>query len=123
MSTVTLPVGGNFFAFDDFVGNRGAGFSFDEITMEYESGVAQAALDAALINYVADQATIDADFADDEKDRRDDEEKDRFDEKDDLTALIKEMVDQLNVLRALHALPDLNFGTVNASIRSRIGQP
>ena len=123
MSTVTLPSGANFHAFNDLVGNRNRLFNFDEITMEYESDVAQAALDAALINYVADQATIDSDFADDETDRRNDEEKDRFDEKDDLTALIKEMVDQLNVLRALHALPDLNFGTVNAAIRSRIGQP
>ena len=123
MSTVTLPVGGDFFAFNDFVGNRNKLFNFDEITMEYESDVAQGVLDAALINYVADQATIDSDFADDEKDRRDDEEKDRFDEKDDLTALIKVMVEELNVLRALHALPDLNFGTVNAAVRSRIGQP
>lgn len=122
MSNVTLPAGGNFPAFNDFVGNRDKLYSFDESTLEYESDVNQATLDAALINYTADQATIDSDFADAEKDRRDDEEKDRFDNKDDLTALIKVMVEELNVLRALHAIPDLNFGTVNASIRSRIGQ-
>ena len=123
MSTVTLPAGANFYAFNDLVGNRNKLFSFDETTMEYESAVAQAALDAALITYAADQATIDADFADDEADREKDDKKDRFDEKDDLTALIKEMVDQLNDIRTNAGMPLLNFGTVNAAIRSRIGQP
>ena len=85
--------------------------------------VTQPDLDAALITYVADQANIDSDFADKLADEKVDKEKDEFDDKSDLTALIKTMVDELNVLRALHALPDLNFGTVNASVRSRIGQP
>ena len=123
MGTVTLPAGANFHAFNDHAGNLNGFFGFDETTFEYESDVNQATLDAALITYTADQATIDADFADDEADREKDAKKDRFDEKDDLTALIKEMVDQLNDIRANAGMPLLNFGTVNAAVRSRIGQP
>jgi len=120
MGAVTLTPTQNKNAFADFA-DPNTLFTFDPVSLEVViPSVAQSALDTALTNYAADQANIDNDFAD----KRADEAKDRaqgvFDEKSDLTALIKEMVDQLNELRALHGLPALNFGTVNADIRNRI---
>ena len=124
MSTLILLPGHNFEALNDFAGNEGLMTSWDETTLELEMpAIDQATADQALIDYIADQANIDADFVDKRADQAKDRAKDEFDEKDDLTALIKVMVDELNVLRALHALPDLNFGQVNAAIRSRIGNP
>jgi len=124
MSTLILLPGHNFEALNDFAGNEGLMTSWDETTLELEMpAIDQATADQALIDYIADQANIDADFVDKRADQAKDRAKDEFDEKDDLTALIKVMVEELNVLRALHALPDLNFGQVNAAIRSRIGNP
>jgi len=123
MGTVTLTATQNEKAFADFAATNKL-FTFDPVSFELVMpSVAQAVLDLALINYAADQANIDNDFADRVADEIKDMEKDAFDDKTDLTALIKEMVDQLNELRALHALPALNFGVVNADIRNRIGQP
>jgi hypothetical protein len=124
MSKLTLLPGHNFEALNDFAGNENLMAYWDPTTFELEMpGIDQATADQALIDYAADQATIDADWVDKKADQAKDRKRDEFDEKDDLTALIKAMVDELNVLRALHALPDLNFGQVNASIRSRIGNP
>ncbi len=121
MGTVTLPVGGVPGAYNDHLGQHGNAFSFFESTNEIEiRQVDQATMDAALITYTADQANIDNDFADKIADIAKDLRKDRFDDNSHVTATIKEMVIQLNELRALHGLPDLNFGTVNASIRNRI---
>lgn len=119
-ATVTLLATDNRRAFVDFAaGNRLA--TWDQATLELIIPSAdQAAIDAKLIDYHADQANIDTDFADKRADAAKDQRKDEFDDKSDLTALIKEMVDQLNELRALHSLPPLIFGQVNSDIRNRI---
>lgn len=122
MAKVTLPAGGIPGAFNDHVGQHGKGYFFQGLEIEIPQ-LTQAVLDAALITYTADVTNINDDFADKIADEIKDRDKDAFDDKTDLTALIKEMVDQLNELRALHALPALNFGVVNADIRNRIGQP
>jgi len=122
MGTVTLQAGHNPNAYNHLAGNHNDLYYFDENTFEIPK-VAQAAMDAALITYAADQANIDNDFADIVADEITDRDKDAYDDKSEITALIKEMVDQLNELRALHSLPALNFGQVNAGIRNRIGQP
>ena len=122
MAKVITQPGHDVRALADHAGSAVKGqVGFRQETSELEvADVTQPALDAALITYVADQANIDTNFADKMNDERKDKDKDKFDEKNDLTALIKEMVDQLNELRALHALPPLNFGIVNSSIRNRI---
>lgn len=122
MATVIVQPGHDVRAFADHAGSAVKGqIGFRPSTLELEvRDVTQPVLNAALITYAADQANIDTDFADKMNDERKDADKDKFDEKNDLTALIKEMVDQLNELRALHALPPLNFGIVNSSIRNRI---
>ena len=83
----------------------------------------QATIDAQLVTYVADQTNIDDDFQDVLDDEAKDSAKSEFDDDSILTALIKEMVDQLNDIRAQTGQPALNFGQVNADIRNRIGQP
>ena len=124
MSKLTLLPGHNFEALNDFAGNEGLMTGWDSTALELEMpDIDQATADQALIDYAADQANIDANFADKRADQAKDRKKDEFDDKDDLTALIKVMVDELNVLRAIEGLPDLNFGQVNASIRNRIGNP
>jgi len=120
MGAVTLTATQNEKAFADFA-DPNTLFTFDPVSLEVIiPSLTQSAIDTALVNYAANQSDIDDDFADKRADEKKDRDKDAFDEKNDLTALIKEMVEQLNVLRALHALPPLNFGTVNADIRNKI---
>ncbi len=119
MGNVTLPAGGVPGAFVDHVGQHNKGYRFDGLDVEIPQ-VDQATLDAALITYAADLTSINDDFADKLADEEKDRRKDLFDDNSHTTAHIKEMVILLNELRALHGLPDLNFGTVNASIRNRI---
>ncbi len=123
MATVILTGTQNEGALAHFIAPN-KGYTFDAPARELGiSVVTQAVLDQALIDYAADQVDKDNDFQDHLEDVAKDAAKDQFDNASDLTALIKELVEQLNVLRALHALPDLNFGTVNASVRSKIGNP
>lgn len=123
MGKVTLLPADNRRAFADFAAGNTL-HTWDDTTLEIViPSVDQATLDTLLIDYHADQANIDQDFADKRADEAKDRDKDSFDDKSDLTALIKEMVLQLNELRALHSLPPLIFGQVNADIRNRIGQP
>lgn len=119
MAKVTVLPGHNLEALADRAGSNRQELSLTEDQFEVED-VSQTALDAALVDYIADQAAIDADFADKVADEAKDKRKNEFDDKSDLTALIKEMVDQLNELRALHSLTPLVFGQVNSDIRNRI---
>lgn len=125
MAKVIVQPGHDVRALADHAGSAVKGqIGFRPSNSELEVGdVTQPALDAALITYIADQANIDADFADKLKDEEDDRVKDEFDDDSIVTAIVKEMVDQLNAIRANAGMPALNFGTVNAAIRSRIGQP
>lgn len=124
MSIITLLPGHNFEALNDFAGNEGLMAYWDPTTLELEMpGIDQATADQALLDYAADQVNIDNDFADKVKDQKDDALKDEFDDDSIVTAIIKEMVEQLNDIRTNAGMPLLNFGTVNAAIRSRIGQP
>lgn len=125
MATVTILAGHNPAAIAHFAGSaRGRNMMFRPEELELQvNDVAQPALDAAFADYSANQATRDADFQDILNDEQIDRDKDEFDDDSIVTAIIKEMVDQLNDIRAQTGQPALNFGTVNANIRNRIGQP
>jgi hypothetical protein len=125
MAIVTLSPGHNPAAVAHFAGSaRGKNVLFRQETLELQvEDVTQPALDAALVDYAANQATRDADFQDILDDIANDLAKDEFDDDSIVTAIIKEMVDQLNDIRAQTGQPALNFGQVNADIRNRIGQP
>ena len=124
MAKVIVTASHNKEAIADLAGSDRKNLTFHPNASELEvPDVTQAALDTAFADYVANQVDRDNDFAEKLADEKKDREKDEFDDKSDLTALIKEMVLQLNVLRTLHGLPDLDFGPINADIRNRIGQP
>jgi len=125
MGTVTLPVGGDFFAFNDLVGNANGLFSFDEPALEYDSDVAQATLDAALINYTANQAAIDAAFVQAEADTETLRVQDTFDgdELRILRALVTLIMKELNILRANDGLPDRTFAQLRTALRNEIANP
>lgn len=126
--TVTLPPSArndrSWQSFAHFIGQRGRASSLDRTTGEliFFHGD-QATIDAQLVTYAADQTNIDNDFDDVAADEVKDREKDEFDDDSIVTAIIKEMVDQLNDIRGNAGMPLLNFGTVNSNIRNRIGQP
>jgi len=123
--TVVLPPGNRLRAFNWFIGNE-LGFAQMEAGDEFgvdDSVISQAALDQKAIDYAADLATVHQDYDDHRADVAKDRLKDEFDDDSIVTALIKEMVDQLNDIRAQTGQPALTFGTVNANIRNRIGQP
>ena len=122
LRTVILPAGGRLNAFNWFIGND-KGTAQVEANNEFgvdENFISQADLDQKRSDYAAYIATVHQDYGDFLADEAKDRRKDRFDDNSHTTAHIKEMVILLNELRALHGLPDLNFGQVNASIRNRI---
>jgi hypothetical protein len=124
MGKVTLLAAHNFHSFARHVGAMDQMIVFDSDTLEVElPDIDQATMDAGLITYTADQANLDSEFADALEDQISEFGRNIFDEKPDLTALIKVMVDELNAIRTVNGLPDLNFGLVNAAIRQRIGKP
>ena len=122
MGKVTLPVGADFPAFNDLVGNHNKFFGFDLTTMEYESDVAQATLDSALINYTANQATIDAAFAQAQADTETLRVQDSFDdaERRILRALVELIIDEFNILRTIEGLPDRTFAQLRTALRNKI---
>lgn len=124
MGKVTLSAGHNWHSFARHVGAMDLMINFDPTTLEVTlPDIDQATMDAGLVTYAADQATLDSEFADALEDQEAGFAQNLFDEKKDMTALIKVMVDELNTLRATQSLPDLNFGQVNAAIKQRIGKP
>ncbi len=125
MANVTLLPGHNPAAVANLAGSaRGRNMRFRQEDLDLQvDDVTQPDLDAALADYSANQAARDADFQDVVDDEAADRAKDEFDDDSIVTAIIKEMVDQLNDIRAQTGQAALNFGTVNANIRNRIGQP
>ena len=125
MGTVTLPVGGDFHAFNDLVGNANGLFNFDEPAMEYNSDVAQATLDTELINYTANQAAIDAAFVQAQADAETLRVQDSFDTDQlrILRALVTLIMDELNILRANDGLPARTFPQLRTALRNEIANP
>lgn len=126
MRTVILPPGSRRNAFNWFIDNIN-GHNQIEANNEFgvlDSAITQAALDQKLIDYAADLATVHSDYDTFLADTADEEFKKRdVDNNAGLTALIKVMVDELNTLRTIEGLPNLNFGPVNADVRSRAKKP
>lgn len=123
---VILQAGARRDAFNFFIGNLD-GFAQIEANNEFavlESFIDQATLDQKAADYAANQAQIDSDYDAFRDDTADEAAKVRdVDNNAGVTALIKVMVDELNVLRAIEGLPNLVFGPVNADVRSRAKRP
>jgi len=126
MAEVTLPVGANVGAFNNFAGNQDKIFYYDEVTRLYEIPIPpgnQAQLNGKATAYAAGQAAIDLAFADFEKGRANQGKKNQLDADANLQAVVAWATDEINTLRALHALPDLQPAAVDAAIKNKIDNP
>lgn len=121
---VTLQVGANAIAFDHFVGDPGKMFYYDETTRLFQKTDGnQAQLNGKATAYAAGQAAIDQAFVDFDKGRNNQVNKGRFDLDANLQAVVSWATDEINTLRALHALPALTPAAVDAVIKNKIDNP
>lgn len=126
MASVTLPVGADVPAFNNFAGNQGLIYYFDDGTRLYEIPIPpgnQAQLNGNLTAYVAGQAAIDAAFAVDEDARDKTRKKDLFDNDPVAQAVAAWATDEINTLRGQHALAALTPAAVDAAIKNKIDNP
>ncbi len=94
---------------------------FDPPPSELECpDVTQAALDQALIDYVADQANIDAATAAAKETTSRDGDKDWYDNKRLFRALVEVLIDEINVLRTIEGLPDRTIAQARTAIQGKI---
>ena len=94
---------------------------FDPQSSELEvADVTQAALDTAFTNYIANQAAIDAATARAKATAEKDSSKSGFDQTRVLKALAELLVDEFNILRAQHGLPNRTFAQLRTAIRNKI---
>lgn len=126
MASVTLQVGANVHAFNNFAGNQDLIFYYDEATRLYEIPIPpgnQVQLNGNATAYAAGQAGIDAAFAVDEDTRDKTRKKDLYDNDAVSQAVVAWATDEINTLRALHALPNLTPAAVDAAIKNKIDNP
>lgn len=119
MATVILTGTQNEGALADFVAPN-KGYGFDPISRLLEVDVTQPVLDAALVNYAANQAAIDLAYAQSITDMNLNLERDRLDNEKILKAFAELLVDEFNILRALHALPARTFAQLRTAIRNKV---
>lgn len=119
MAKVTVLVSHNLRALADLAGSNLQELSLVGDELEVPD-VTQAALDAALIGYVADQANIDAAFTQVEVDAVLDVERDRLDNEKILKAFAELLVDEFNILRAIEGLPPRTFAQLRTAIRNKV---
>ncbi len=94
---------------------------FNPATSELEvADVTQGALDTALADYIANQVNIDAATAAAKETSSRDLDKVTYDIERTLRAIVELLVDELNVLRALHSLPDRTIAQARSAIRNKI---
>lgn len=126
MASVTLSAGANVPAFNNFAGNQGLIYYFDETSFLYEIPIPpgnQVQLNGKLTAYNANQAAIDAAFSVDEDNRQDTRLQQKYDNDEVLNAVVEVMRLELNTLRALHALPDITAGAMDGAIKAKIANP
>ena len=124
MAEVTLPVGANVKAFNNFAGNQDKIFYYDEATRLFEiPGGNQGQLNGKLTAYNAGQTAIDQQFTDFERGRRNTGKKNEFDSNDILIAVVKWATDEINTLRVAGGLAALTGPQVRTAIRNKIDNP
>lgn len=119
MAKVTVLVSHNLRALADHAGSNLEELALTEDELEVPD-VTQAALDAALITYAANQAAIDAAFTQVEIDTELDKERDELDNQKILKALAELLVDEFNILRVIEGLPPRTFDQLRTAIRNKV---
>lgn len=121
MAKVVVTLAHDWEKIAELAGGNPSLIMFDPGPSELECpDVAQPALDTAFANYVADQANIDAATAAAKLTEDKEHEKRAFDQQRILKALAELLVDEFNILRALHGLPDRTFAQLRTAIRNKI---
>ena len=123
MGKITLPVGGVPAAFNNHLGQHGKDWSFFESANDFETQHAsQAAMNASLITYIADQANIDATLVQLELDEETQRVKDTFDDKERrlLRAFAEVVKDEINILRGQHGLADRTLAQLRTAIKNKV---
>ncbi len=126
MANAVVPGLANGRSFAAFIrGQLGLPFvSFQEATGELDvPSVTQPTLDSAITAYNADQANIDATFEAAEDAATTGEEQQRYNNDRVDIAIVDALREELNVLRALHALPDIPQGQMDGNVRAKIATP
>jgi len=98
------------------------GFRQEDLELEVVD-VTQAALDAALVDYTANQAARDAAFQVTVDAETVGSKQQEFNDDDVLRAAVDALREEINILRALHALPDISKGAMEGSVRNKIANP
>jgi len=119
MAKITVQVSHNLRALADHAGSNLEELSLTGDELEVPD-VSQAVLDAALITYAANQATIDASFTQVEVDAELDKARDELDTQKILKAFAEIVVEEFNILRAIEGLPDRTFAQLRTAIRNKI---
>lgn len=123
MAKVILQVGHNPDAYNFLAGNHNDLYYFDQGSLEIEiPKVGQAAMDAALVDYTANQVARDAAFIQLQSDTERDRIRDTFDDKERrlLRAFAEVVKDEINILRGQHALAPRTLAQLRTAIRNKV---
>lgn len=122
MAKITLPTGFNPNVLAGLAGSNRQNLVLEADQTLDVPDVTQSALNAALVDYQANQAAREADFAQAQTNRERDRVRDTFDDDERrlLRAFAELLVDELNTLRALHSLPPRTITQLRNAIRNKV---
>ena len=127
MAQITPPAASNqdvWLAIADIAGSALENIGHNTLTDLLDvPDVNQVDLDAALVTYNADPAAADAAWKQKFADMRVARKQAEFDDREVLRAFAKLLVQELNILRALHGLPPRTFAQLRTAIRNEIANP
>jgi len=127
MAQITIPPSSTqevWLAIADLAGSALDNIGYDSVTdLLTVPDVSQPDLDAALVTYNADPAAADAAWTQKFSDMETTRKQAEFDDREVLRAFAKLLVQELNILRALHSLPPRTFAQLRTAIRDEIANP
>lgn len=127
MAQITPPASSNqdvWLAIADIAGSALENIGYNGQTDLLDvADVSQPDLDAALVTYNADPTAADAAWTQKFAAREIGRNQQRFGDDEVAQAVVEVMRIELNVLRALHSLPDISAGQMDGKVRQKIANP
>jgi len=127
MAQITPPASSNqdvWLAIADIAGSALENIGYNGQTDLLDvADVSQPDLDAALVTYNADPTAADAAWTQKFAAREIGRNQQRFGDDEVAQAVVEVMRIELNVLRALHSLPDISAGQMGGKVRQKIANP